>query len=84
MRYLGGGRVSVSPESVRRFASTWPCSGLRKPRGGFPRIIFTFDADGNLIDVEGDPPDANGRAMVALSQEAYAHLARRRARRRPD
>lgn len=84
MRYLGGGRVSVSPESVRRFASMWPCSGLRKPRGGFPRIIFTFDEGGNLTDVEGDPPGADDFAMAALSQEAYAHLARRRARRRPD
>lgn len=78
MRYMGNGAVAVSPADVEAFASRWPCAGLRKPRGGWPRIVFTFNARGNLVDVEGEPKGADGSAMVALSQDAQAYFTRRR------
>lgn len=64
-------RVDVPASDVARFRRVWPCSGLPDAGGG-----FTFARrNGDLVDLHGAlaRPDADGPALVALSQDAAAH-----------
>lgn len=67
--------VTVSPEEVHAFASTWPCSGLNTDLG----FVFEFSAsNGDLVDLNeirdgrAFPHDdeGDGPALVALSDDA--------------
>lgn len=62
--------VTFAPEYIQRFAESWPCSGLALPDGSYPEITFVYDTFGNLIDILGEPPGADGHSMLALSQDA--------------
>ena len=48
-----GFTVTFSASDVHRFASRWPCCDLTA-RPGF----FEFDNYGDLVDLDGNQPDA--------------------------
>jgi len=71
-----GSSVSVTVDDIEisRWAARWPASGL----SGAGPITFEFDArNGDLVGIEGEPPNADGGAMVALSQDAQNFAADR-------
>lgn len=59
-------RVTVSAREVCEFKEGWPCSDL--PDTG---IGFTFEKNGDLVEISPDGVD--GAACLALSQDAYAY-----------
>ena len=65
--YSHGFAVTVTSQEVAAFGRSWPCNGF-----GYGSITFSFDNDGNLVDSNDavHHPDANGGALVALSQDA--------------
>ena len=67
--------VTVATREVEAFRRAWPCSGLR----GRP-VTFQFCKNlGDLIDSNDatQHPDADGAALVALSDDAMRYGARR-------
>lgn len=73
MRYYNQGpgfRVLVFALEVEEFQSSWPCSGLEDRS-----VWFEFASNGDLIDTNASDqhPDAEGGAILALSQDAYAY-----------
>lgn len=72
----GGFTVTVTGREVYDFARRWPCSGLRERP-----VTFAFDHGGNLVDSDDQQkqPDADGGAIVALSEDAHAYGERRQA-----
>ena len=67
--------VTVTRSEVGAFRQSWPCSGLN-----FRPVTFQFDKkDGDLVDSndERNHPDADGAAIVALSQDAQKYGAKR-------
>jgi len=64
-------RVSVTASEVEDFARRWPCSGLRRRS-----VSFSFDKrNGDLIDTNDQQqhPSADGQAILALCDDAYAY-----------
>jgi len=69
----GGGSVYVSERDVSEFTRSWPASGLR----GLTGVTFTFDRNGDLVDIEyanGDSDRWDGPALVALSHDAQKYM----------
>ena len=67
--------VTVTAREVYAFSRQWPCSGLRdRP------VTFQFDKrNGDLVDSNDsrNHPDADGNALVALSNDAMLYGARK-------
>ena len=64
--------VAVSAREVETFARCWPCSGLNRSKG----VWFQYDKrNGDLVDTndERNQPNANGGAIVALSEDAQRY-----------
>ncbi len=60
--------VTFSAQDVADFADTWPCSGFSNKA-----VTFQFDkSNGDLVDSNDgtNHPNADGSAMVALSEDA--------------
>jgi hypothetical protein len=60
--------VAISAADVRDFADTWPCAGFSDNP-----VTFEFDRrNGDLMDSNDQEmhPNADGGAMVALSDDA--------------
>ena len=74
---IGRNQVMVTSGGIARFASQWPCSGMRFDDD--LGVIFSFDTNG-LCDIEwfdgetgltiAEPEGVNGEALLALSQDA--------------
>jgi hypothetical protein len=78
-------RVMVTSGGLERFASKWPCSGMRFDAD--IAVEFEYAADGDLVDIHwfdcsdgadaldiSEPAGVNGEALLALSQDAQAFL----------
>jgi hypothetical protein len=67
--------VTVTKREIQDFANKWPCSGFRtRP------VTFQFDKrNGDLVDSNDSQqhPNADGAALVALSQDAMKYGAKR-------
>lgn len=57
-------QVTMSKNEVKDFKSHWPASGLPNRK-----IIFTFQRDGDLVDIY--PSDVDGYAAAVLADEAW-------------
>jgi hypothetical protein len=78
-----GRRVSMSEQDIERFNQSWPASNLRGLRG----VAFTFEASGDLVDVEyknGNSDRWDGPEILALSHDAQKYADRRVAADRPS
>lgn len=68
--------VSISPDDVRAFKASWPCSGIPAVR-----IRAQFDKrNGDLVDLEPhnlEERGANGSALIALLSDAQSYAADR-------
>jgi hypothetical protein len=73
-----GFSVCVSERDIADFTPTFPCSGVIGLRG----VRFTYDASGNLVDIQcanRDPSglDWDGPGLLALSQDAQKYAENR-------
>jgi hypothetical protein len=67
-------RASIGLKELHRFKSRWPCHGFPD---NLARVVFSFEADGDLCDVEAfsrrhplDIAAFDGPALVALALHA--------------
>jgi len=77
---ISDGAVLVTSGAIARFKWQWPCSGLPDDMG----VIFTYDHRGNLCGIDcfdaetgvdvSEPEEADGPALVALSQDAQTFM----------
>ena len=77
--------VMVTSGGVERFASQWPCSGMRFDAD--IAVQFEFASNGDLVDINwydcsddadsldiAEPEGVNSEALLALSQDAQKYL----------
>jgi hypothetical protein len=77
---ISDGAILVTSGAIARFKGQWPCSGLPDDMG----VIFTYDHYGNLCGIDwfdaetgidvSEPENADGPALVALSQDAQTFM----------
>jgi hypothetical protein len=81
MTILAPRTVLATAEDIRTLADNWPCSGMRFEDSRC--VSFEFATNGDLVDIQWyderglDIPEAegiDGRALLALSQDAQIHL----------
>lgn len=84
MRAFNNGLVvAVNDVDIHDFNSSWPGSNLR----GLDGVTFVFESNGDLVDMHfknGDVEEWDGKALVALSQDAQAYGESRRGTTRPS
>jgi len=78
MTEIAPNEVFVTSSELDKFASQWPCSGMRFDND--LAVKFSFDGHGNLVDIAWfdaeygcditEPTGVDGAALLALSQDA--------------